>query len=78
MRYDHEDAQLAYSYGPSVGVSPAEGVWLSVGYNVTGFEADGFAEAQDTEHGAYIAARVAFDEGTAKGLLNRLSGRTGR
>ena len=75
VRYDHDDDALSYSYGPSVGVSPAEGVWLSVGYNVSGYEADGFAESEHTEHGPYVAARVAFDEGTARGLLNRLSRR---
>ena len=42
---------------------------------MTGYEADGFAEAEHTDHGVYVAARVAFDEGTAKGLLNRISGR---
>lgn len=72
VRYDHDGDTLSYSYGPSLGVSPAEGVWMSVGYNVSGFEAEGFDEAEHTDRGLYLAARVTFDEGTAKGLLNRL------
>ena len=74
--YDHESDALAYAYGPSVGVSPAKGLWLGVGYNVAGYEEPGFEEAEHTQEGAYVQVRLRIDRDSVKGLLNHLAPKT--
>jgi len=66
-------AGRAYSWGPSVGVSPVDNVWLSAGYNVQGFRENDFEAAEYARKGAYLQLRVKFDQDTASGLLRRIS-----
>ena len=67
------EGQQSYSYGPSLGVSPVDNVWLSVGYNVEGYADEDFAAAEYAQKGAYVALRVKFDQTTARGLLKKIS-----
>jgi len=66
-------AGTAYSWGPSVGVSPVDNVWISAGYNVQGFKDRDFEAAEYARKGAYLQLRVKFDQNTASGLLRRIS-----
>ena len=74
--HDHEGGGTAYSYGPSLGVSPADGAWITVGYNLSGFDGGGLEAAEHAEEGAYIRLRLRFDQDRAKGLLNHLAPRS--
>jgi len=62
-----------YGYGPSVGVSPLKNVWVSAGYNVTGYTDPDFEASEYARKGAYIQMRVKFDQDTASNLLRRIS-----
>ena len=62
-----------YSYGPSIGVSPAKNIWVSAGYNVKGFKDDDFEAAEYSRKGVYLQMRLKFDQDTARGLLRRIS-----
>jgi uncharacterized repeat protein (TIGR01451 family) len=53
---------VAYSGGPSLGFSPAENSWITVGYNFTGFEDRDFEEARYTRAGPYVTMRLKFDQ----------------
>ena len=64
---------LAYSWGPSIGVSPVENLWLSLGYNVQGFKDDDFEAAEYSRKGPYLQIRFKFDQESARGLLRRIS-----
>ncbi len=64
-----------YAFGPSVGFTPRDNVWLSVGYNVAGFEDRDFDAAAYTRDGLYFKLRMKFDETTLSGLLERVSPR---
>ena len=64
---------LQYSWGPSVGVSPAKNVWISAGYNVEGFRDDDFEAAEYSRKGPFVTLRFKFDQHTADGLLRRIS-----
>ncbi len=66
---------MQYSYGPSVGISPAKNIWLSAGYNVQGFKDDDFEAAEYSRKGVYLQMRIKFDQNTARGLLRRISPR---
>ena len=58
-----------YSIGPSVGVNVYKNMWLSVGYNVEGFEDEDFTSSEYTANGPYVKLRLKFDATTIKGLL---------
>ena len=62
-----------YSWGPSIGVSPLDNVWLSLGYNFDGFDDDDFDAARYTREGLYLKLRLKFDEDTARSILDMLS-----
>jgi uncharacterized repeat protein (TIGR01451 family) len=53
---------LAYAFGPSIGVSPATNTWISLGWNLRGFHDPDFEEARYTRQGAYVTARFKFDQ----------------
>ncbi len=54
--------QYDYSYGLSVGFSPATNIWLSAGYNWAGYEDDDFNMAGYTAEGPYLRLRFKFDQ----------------
>ena len=63
----------SYAYGPSIGVSPAENIWISVGYNVEGYNDDDFEAAEYSRDGLYIKLRLKFDQDSAGKLLRKIS-----
>ncbi len=69
----NKETGTAYSWGPSLGVSPVDNVWISAGYNVQGFKDRDFEAAEYARKGAYLQLRVKFDQNTADGLLRRIS-----
>lgn len=62
----------AWSYGPSVGYSPRKNVWVSVGWNASGFDDSDFEAAKYKQDGPYIKLRAKFDQNTIKGLAQQL------
>jgi uncharacterized repeat protein (TIGR01451 family) len=71
--YSWDSKTTDYSYGPSVGFTPADNVWLSVGWNFAGFIDEDFAAAEYSRIGPYLRLRIKFDQTTAKGLLDAIS-----
>ena len=63
---------FSFSAGPSVGVSPVNNLWVSLGYNFHGFRDPDFDAADYTESGVYLKLRFKFDQTT------RLNSRDGR
>lgn len=57
-----------YSVGPNIGVSPVENSWITVGYNVVGYEDRDFEEARYTRSGPYVTFRMKFDQQTFRDL----------
>lgn len=62
----------SWSFGPSVGLTPKENVWVSLGWNVSGFEDEDFEAARYTQQGPYLKIRAKFDQNTVKGLMQSL------
>jgi hypothetical protein len=56
------DGALSYSAGPSVGLSPATNVWVSLGFNVAGYTDRDFSAANYTSFGPYLRLRLKFDQ----------------
>jgi hypothetical protein len=51
-----------YSAGADVGYSPMTNTWVSLGYNIVGFEDEDFSSANYTAQGAYMRFRAKFDQ----------------
>lgn len=63
-----------YTAGPSVGTTLVDNVWVSLGYNFSGFEDEDFSSAGFTAQGPYIQFRIKFDQQTAKEMVKLFSG----
>ncbi|MGY2733724.1 hypothetical protein [Sphingomonas sp. UYP23] len=55
---------VSYSYGPTVGVSPAKNVWITAGYNIAGYRDRDFEDDHYSRAGGYVTARLKFDQGS--------------
>ncbi len=64
-----------YSFGIDLGVTVARNVWISIGYNVQGFEDDDYAASRYTASGPFIKLRVKADQDTFRDLGWRRPGR---
>ncbi len=53
---------FAWSAGPSLGFTPFENGWVSIGWNLTGFRDRDFEEARYTRTGPYVTMRFKFDQ----------------
>ncbi len=71
--YSHNAGTMEYSFGPSIGVNPANNIWISAGYNFDGFKDDDFPFAEYTRQGPFVRLRIKFDQNSAEGLLNAVS-----
>ena len=56
--------QLDFGLGASLGYKLMENTWISVGYNLLGFEDADFSGAQYRSKGFYVALRMKFDQDT--------------
>jgi hypothetical protein len=54
--------QAQYGTAISVGFTMAKNFWLSVGYNLTGFQDRDFSQADFTAEGPFIKLRMKFDQ----------------
>ncbi|MFL6858880.1 MAG: hypothetical protein ACJ8EB_13380 [Allosphingosinicella sp.] len=59
---------FAWSAGPSLGLKPFDNGWISIGWNVVGFDDRDFAEARYTRAGPYVTMRLKFDQTSLAGL----------
>ena len=70
--YSANSGSMKYSTGASFGWNMKRNIWLSVGYNFSGFEDDDFSAAGYTASGPYIRFRMKFDQDTVDELKNWL------
>lgn len=64
VRANLDDDVTSFSYGPTIGFVPVEGMLLTVGYNVEGFRDGDFSAARNTDKGVFAAVRFKFDTET--------------
>jgi len=58
-----------YALGADLGIAVARGVWVSIGYNVQGFDDDDYAASRYTASGPYIKLRIKADQESLRNLL---------
>ena len=61
LRTSLDDKVTSFAFGPQIGVSPTEGVLLTVGYNISGFRDPDFSAARTTDKGIYASVRLKLD-----------------
>ncbi len=66
--------QEKYLFGPSIGYNVMKNIWVSLGYNVTGFKDADFSRANYTYDGTYLKFRIKFDENTLRSAVKWISG----
>ncbi len=64
----------SYSAGPSIGFTPYTNAWISVGYNVRGFNDRDFGATNYTARGPYLTMRFKFDQLTGRESASSTSG----
>jgi hypothetical protein len=62
VMWSREDGGRRHALGGEVGYLLRDNLWLSVGYNVTGFADRDMVAAQQTTRGAFLRLRMKFDE----------------
>jgi hypothetical protein len=65
--------QYDYSFGPSTGYNLFDNAWVSIGYNLWGFEDKDFSSAAYTSQGPYVRFRMKFDQQTVKDAASWLN-----
>ncbi|MEP0390912.1 MAG: isopeptide-forming domain-containing fimbrial protein [Erythrobacter sp.] len=68
VRANLEDNVTSFSYGPTIGFTPVDGMLVTVGYNVEGFRDGDFSEARNTDKGVFAAVRLKFDASSFESL----------
>ncbi len=67
--YAARTGRMSHSAGLSMGLTPFENGWLSLGYNVTGFHDPDFSALGHTDEGAFIQFRMKFDADSLRGMF---------
>ena len=68
LRQGNAGRSYSYSGGPSVGIAPFKNGYVSVGYNVVGFDDRDFEASRYTRSGPYVTLRLKFDQTSLAGL----------
>jgi uncharacterized repeat protein (TIGR01451 family) len=58
------DGATSFAIGPQVGFVPADGVLVTLGYNISGFRDEDFSASRNTDKGFFVAVRAKFDADT--------------
>ncbi|UCG39341.1 MAG: hypothetical protein JSV00_03675, partial [bacterium] len=67
----HDAGTTDYGLGASVGYGLAENIWMSLGYNLLGYEDSDFSQGDFTAQGPFLKFRLKFDQETVRDLLQR-------
>lgn len=59
---------ISYSGGPSLSISPIKNSYITVGYNVVGFQDRDFQDSRYTRSGPYVTLRLKFDQDSFSSL----------
>ncbi len=61
VRSNLTDDVTSFAFGPQIGVVPAKGMLVTIGYNIAGFRDEDFSASRYTDKGVFVAVRAKFD-----------------
>jgi opacity protein-like surface antigen len=65
--------QVDYCSGLSVGYAVVKNMWVSLGYNFSGFKDEDFSAADYTAAGPYVKFRLKFDQQSVREMVDWFS-----
>ncbi len=68
VRRNPGGSAYTYSGGPSLSLSPVKNSYITIGYNVVGFEDRDFQDSRYTRSGPYVTLRLKFDQDSFSAL----------
>ncbi|WP_404338457.1 hypothetical protein AB2M62_06005 [Sphingomonas sp. MMS12-HWE2-04] len=74
VQHSWTEGTAAFSFGPAVGVSPGKALWVSAGYNFSGYRDRDFEASRYTRHGPYVSFRMKFDQSLLNDTRNIFAG----
>ncbi len=69
--HSYQSDILDYGLGIDVGYNVADNMWLTLGYNLAGFEDDDFSQARYTAQGPFLRFTMKADQDTLKRIAGR-------
>jgi len=67
--YSPQGSSRQYAYGTELGYQVVRNMYLSVGYNLSGFSDKDLTGSDYTSHGVFLRLRMKFDERSMKNLM---------
>ncbi len=64
VRSNLTDGATSFAFGPQLGFVPADGVLVTLGYNISGFRDEDFSASRTTDKGVFVAVRAKIDADT--------------
>lgn len=61
VRSNLTDGATSFAVGPQIGFVPADGMLVTLGYNISGFRDEDFSASRYTDKGVFVAVRAKFD-----------------
>jgi hypothetical protein len=74
VRHSWTSGALDYALGVSGGVTLATNIWVTAGYNFTGYNDRDFDDAHWTRAGPYLTIRTKFDQGSLGEMARSIMG----
>ncbi|MEO1594138.1 MAG: OmpA family protein [Pseudomonadota bacterium] len=70
----YESGVTDYGVGVDLGFNPRDNLWLTLGYNFSGFRDEDFDDARYTATGPYLRVTIKADQHTLKRITGRIRG----
>ncbi len=70
LLHSWDAGQVDYRTGCSVGYAVMKNMWVSLGYNFTGFKDEDFSAADYTAAGPFLKMRIKFDQQSVKEMVS--------
>ena len=72
VQHGWSQGTIAWSGGPTVGVSPSKDVWLTAGWNLAGYRDRDFSDDRYTRAGPFVTMRLKFDQASVGAAARRM------
>ena len=69
--HSYESKIVEYGFGLDVGFNVRDNLWITIGYNVSGFHDSDFTSARYTAEGPYLRISMKADQQTLRNIANR-------